>query len=193
MEMTHQMSKEAKINSIENLYQSDWLSLDKAHWEKSNGSKFGWEYVKRNQCSNIVMIIPIMKHNGKHVLVRQFRPPVGRYTLEFPAGLVDIGENIETAAKRELLEETGYRGKIISRLPDRAVSAGLCSEIITVFHIQIDENEDANLHPKQNLDESEELEVILASKDALRELVYENKSTDLIDVKLSLYCSGLFI
>ena len=187
------MSNKAKVNSDENLYQSDWLSLDRAHWEKSNGSQFSWEYVKRNQCSNIVMVIPIMKHSGKHILVRQYRPHIAKYTLEFPAGLVDFGEDLETAAKRELLEETGYTGEVISCSPDRAVSAGLCSEVITIFHMGIDETKENNLNPKQNLDDSEELEVILASKEELRELVYECKSEDSVDVKLSLYCSGLFI
>jgi ADP-ribose pyrophosphatase len=40
--------------------------------------------------------------------VRQYRPAVERYTLELPSGLVDPGESPEQAARRELLEETGY-------------------------------------------------------------------------------------
>lgn len=42
------------------------------------------------------------------LLVRQFRPVVGRETLELPSGHVDSGESPEAAARRELLEETGY-------------------------------------------------------------------------------------
>lgn len=42
------------------------------------------------------------------VCVRQYRPAVERYTLEFPAGLIDPGESPEESARRELLEETGY-------------------------------------------------------------------------------------
>lgn len=41
--------------------------------------------------------------------VRQYRPAVERYTIELPAGLVDAGETPEAAARRELLEETGYQ------------------------------------------------------------------------------------
>jgi 8-oxo-dGTP pyrophosphatase MutT (NUDIX family) len=43
------------------------------------------------------------------VLVRQFRPAVGQTTLEIPAGHVERGETPEQAARRELLEETGYQ------------------------------------------------------------------------------------
>jgi ADP-ribose pyrophosphatase len=47
--------------------------------------------------------------NEERVLVvRQYRPAVEQYTLELPAGLLDSGEDPEVAARRELLEETGY-------------------------------------------------------------------------------------
>lgn len=47
---------------------------------------------------------------GRCVMVRQYRFGVGYSTLETPGGMVDPGENSETAARRELLEETGYGG-----------------------------------------------------------------------------------
>jgi ADP-ribose pyrophosphatase len=47
---------------------------------------------------------------GRLVLVEQFRPGSRRVTLEFPAGLVDPGEEPAAAAARELAEETGYHG-----------------------------------------------------------------------------------
>lgn len=45
---------------------------------------------------------------GQWILVKQFRPAIRAYTLEFPAGSIDSGETPEKAAARELLEETGY-------------------------------------------------------------------------------------
>jgi ADP-ribose pyrophosphatase len=185
------MSNSPKINKTETLYKSDWLTLQKAHWQKSNGQEFTWEYVNRNKCSNIVMTIPIMKHSGNHVLVKQYRAPLNNFTLEFPAGLVDIGEDLDIAALRELKEETGYSGKILSCQNDRAVSAGLCSEIISIFNVEIDEKDPVNLNPQQNLDECEELEVIVFSKEDLIDIVMNSKCTEIIDIKLSLYCSGL--
>jgi len=54
-----------------------------------------------------VLVIPVTPE-GQLVMVRQFRPARNAYTLEFPAGGVDGSESGEAAARRELLEETGY-------------------------------------------------------------------------------------
>jgi len=51
-----------------------------------------------------------LDHAGRSVMVRQFRFGVGYSTLETPGGMVDPGEDSLTAARRELLEETGYSG-----------------------------------------------------------------------------------
>ena len=55
-------------------------------------------------------IIFPLTHDGEVVLVRQYRPPLGRMELGLPAGLVEEGEKPEAAARRELLEETGHAG-----------------------------------------------------------------------------------
>jgi ADP-ribose pyrophosphatase len=55
------------------------------------------------------IIFPLTKE-GEIILVRQFRPPLERMELGLPAGLVEPGEKPGAAARRELLEETGYAG-----------------------------------------------------------------------------------
>jgi ADP-ribose pyrophosphatase len=54
-----------------------------------------------------VMVIPIFE-NGDVLIEHQFRYPIGQVMIEFPAGKSDLGEEVLTAAKRELREETGY-------------------------------------------------------------------------------------
>jgi ADP-ribose pyrophosphatase len=56
------------------------------------------------------MIIPILP-DGRLLMERQYRYPIGRVMLEFPAGKLDPGEDMLTTARRELLEETGYRAE----------------------------------------------------------------------------------
>jgi ADP-ribose pyrophosphatase len=50
------------------------------------------------------------------LIVRQYRPAVEQYTLEFPSGLIDPGETPAEAARRELLEETGYQADTVEDL-----------------------------------------------------------------------------
>ena len=57
--------------------------------------------------------ITAITNEGEILLVRQFRPAAGGYTLEFPAGTVEPGESPSQAAERELLEETGYTCTVV--------------------------------------------------------------------------------
>jgi len=96
-----------------------------------------WEYVKRINCSGIVVIVPMTKE-GKVIFVEQFRRPVEAQVIEWPAGLVNDKtlhdpETMEAAARRELLEETGYEAEHLSLLVGGPVSSGLSSEIITFY------------------------------------------------------------
>lgn len=59
------------------------------------------------------IIAVLTKPSGPEiVLQKQFRPPVGKVTIEIPAGLVDAGEGAAESAVRELKEETGYVGTV---------------------------------------------------------------------------------
>ena len=97
----------------------------------------GWEYAERNKVSGIVAIIALTR-TGKVLLTEQYRPPVKKRVIELPAGLAgDIeqfdGESLETAARRELLEETGYEARGMKRLCGGPISAGFGTEILTFF------------------------------------------------------------
>ena len=58
--------------------------------------------------ANVVPVLRDEQGRSCFLMVRQYRHGISRITLEFPAGLIEAGEEPEAAAKRELLEETGY-------------------------------------------------------------------------------------
>ncbi|MDP3723944.1 MAG: NUDIX hydrolase [Candidatus Omnitrophota bacterium] len=96
--------------------------------------KGGWEYVERPNCTGAVIIIALTR-DGKLLFTEQERIPVGRPVIEFPAGLVgdrrgEEAEALETAAIRELLEETGYKAQRILPLAGGPTSAGLTNELV---------------------------------------------------------------
>ena len=96
-----------------------------------------WEFVERTNCTGIVIIIS-MTGKKEVLFTEQFRPPVARRVIEFPAGLAnDIfskkRETIEDAALRELEEETGYRAKKVSLLLYGPVNSGLSTDLVRFY------------------------------------------------------------
>jgi nicotinamidase/pyrazinamidase len=97
----------------------------------------GWEFVRRTNAPGVVCIAGITPDH-QLLLVEQFRPPVGRRVLEFPAGLAGDATGLESeslvdAAQRELMEETGYEAETIRHVFSGPSSAGLTDEVIEFF------------------------------------------------------------
>jgi len=97
----------------------------------------GWEWVERRNAENIVVIVPVTS-DRRLVLIEQYRVPVGAPVIELPAGLVGDRpgaeqEKLLEAARRELLEETGYVSDRWHYLLEGPSSTGLTSEGYTLF------------------------------------------------------------
>lgn len=99
-------------------------------------------------------VVPV-DEEGSVYLVRQFRAPLEKVTLEIPAGKLDHpGENRLEAAQRELREETGFSADSWKKLTDLATTPGFCSEVISIYLAQ-------NLHSgKTDFDEDEFLNLV---------------------------------
>ena len=92
-----------------------------------------WEFVSRTGSTHAVVIVA--EHEGKVILIEQFRVPVGGRCLELPAGLVgdeDAHATIEETAIKELEEETGFTCDRVERLGDFHSSPGMVAESFTL-------------------------------------------------------------
>ncbi|MBV8210920.1 MAG: NUDIX hydrolase [Burkholderiaceae bacterium] len=126
------------------------------------------EYVRH---PGAVMTIPLVDRD--HVILeRQFRYPLGRVFVEFPAGKVDPGEKLLDCAQRELLEETGYRAHEWVHLGGFDPAIGYSDERIEVFVASGLTQDTARRDP------GEVLEIFTAPWRDLADWVRDGKITD---------------
>ncbi len=91
--------------ATETLLQGHFLHAVRDQVRLPNGRTASREYIIH---PGAVMVIPVFD-DGRVLLERQYRHPMGRVMVEFPAGKLDPGEAVLDCAQRELLEETGTR------------------------------------------------------------------------------------
>jgi ADP-ribose pyrophosphatase len=94
----------------------------------------GWYFVERPNSKGVVTILPITRER-RLIFVEQFREPLARKVIEFPAGLMgdEAGHGDEdpvTAGRRELIEETGYDAQDLELVATTATSPGMANEMV---------------------------------------------------------------
>jgi ADP-ribose pyrophosphatase len=94
----------------------------------------GWYFVERPNAKGVVTILPLTRER-RLIFVEQFRTPLGRKVIEFPAGLMgdEAGHEMEdpvVAASRELIEETGYAAQDLELVATTATSPGMANEMV---------------------------------------------------------------
>jgi len=143
--------------------------------ELANGKlKPSEQILKRGENGDAVVILPITSDN-KYLLVVQSRPNIKEdgVAIEFPAGMIDKNESPLTAAKRELLEETGYLTDNIKEIDWYYQDQG-CSSAIIHSYLAL------NCIKKQDikLDDNEYLEPILLTEEELGNLINNKEISD---------------
>jgi ADP-ribose pyrophosphatase len=133
-----------------------------------NSHKMNLEIVKH---PGAVLIVPYLT-NKKIVLLRQYRPVIDDYMLELPAGTLAKNEKPGLCAKRELLEETGYKAKYIKKIGKIYPCPGYSTEKITFFLAQGLEK------AEQSLEKDEVIEIVILTKTQIKKLFKQGKIVD---------------
>ena len=118
-----------------------------------------------------VTVVPILD-DGRLVLERQYRYPIGQVLLELPAGKLDPGESAQFCAQRELAEETGYRAAQWARAGVLHNAPAYCNEVIEVWFargLELGE---------RSLDAGEFIDVVLMSETELDGAAGRGEVTD---------------
>jgi ADP-ribose pyrophosphatase len=119
-----------KITSSREVYRCRLFRITE---DEAADPKTGFEVkrsVVRHAGSAVMMAVDPKK---RILLVRQYRLPADKYLWELPAGKLDPGEKPLQAARRELIEETGYRARTWRKLASFFVSPGYVSERMTIY------------------------------------------------------------
>src|SRR5918997_2060795 len=113
----------------EYVYRSPWCSFRVDGVELPDGRGIEYGVLESGGFAAVVAVTD----GDDVVLVRQWRQPLGGFTLELPSGGVEAGEDAAEAARRELFEETGYRAEGLEHLTSVHTSTGRSTEVGHVF------------------------------------------------------------
>ena len=117
-----------------------------------------------------------------YILVRQMRYPpthhgIDPWLTEIVAGGISPGENVEDAARRELIEEVGYDAILFERVMQFYVSPGIMSERITLYYAEVDES--SRIHGGGGLlNEDEDIELVWIPKTQVMEWISQQEVGD---------------
>jgi ADP-ribose pyrophosphatase len=143
------------------LHATKFLELMETITEKGS-----WFWVRRPQNQSAVVIVALV--SGKLVVIKEYRVPINGFEFGLPAGLIEKGESIEQAVKRELLEETGLVMDYFLKPPSPFIfsSSGLTNESCSVAYVKAS-GKLSSLY----LEETENIEAMLMDEDEVRALM----------------------
>jgi ADP-ribose pyrophosphatase len=176
-----------KIIKADKLTEYDHLNLFSISYLDRDQNNRSWYVASRHQAPKCitrqfqipdgVIIVPYHVGMQKLVVIKEFRVVLGDYKYGFPAGLVDKGETIEEASKRELKEETGLTlTRFLKIGPPVFSSTGMTDESVAMVYVECT----GDFSSKGN-SSSEDIQTLFVSKTEASELC---QNTDLkFDVK----------
>lgn len=158
---------ETKVSS-DPVYKGSFLNILRDTVQLPSGKQATREYVVH---PGAVVVIAILD-DGRLVLERQYRYPIGQVVVEFPAGKLDAGENPQFCGQRELHEETGYRAKLWAYAGPMHMAMAYSNEVIHIFFAK-----ELTLGERK-LDDGESLDVFTATPAELLVMCGQGMVTD---------------
>lgn len=156
----------------EHLIKDEWIDLRSTSWKFPDGSVYGpfYSYTRKD-----FVVVVASDTDGNYLCVKQFRQGIREVTTEFPAGAIEenrgkelAAEDALAAARRELLEETGYESDEWKHLLTVPSDATICDNYAHLFLAK-------NCHKVsgQSLDETEFLNVLRVSAQEIDNMIAE--------------------
>lgn len=184
-----------KLSHFKTLFSSRCLSLFEIHYSDRGGQPKTWQLASREKrepkcfsgglrSADAVVIVPYHRQREQLVVIREFRIALGGFQYGFPAGLVDPGESVEIAVRRELKEETGLT--VVRHQRNSPVvfsSSGITDEAVVIAYVVCDGDPSAAGNHS-----SEQIETLFVGKADADRLCRDD--TILMDVKAWLVLSG---
>ena len=179
--------------STEHIVQDQWIDFRKSAYRYPDGRVFEpfYSYSRRDY-----VVIVASGTDGNYICVRQFRQGIKEVTTEFPAGGVERDDGREygttkaseetlEAAKRELMEETGYASDEWEHLLTIPSNATIADNYATVYRAK-----NCRLEGKQNLDETEVLQIYKYSEDEIESMISNGEFQQAVHVMAWLLAKG---
>lgn len=171
------MEKWKTINS-NYIIQRPWATLRVDKLEMPNGN-IKEEYYVLEYPTWVNMVA--LTEDNQVIFVKQYRHGAGQIMVELPAGVVEENENPEIAARRELLEETGYAFNQITYVCELFANPATSGNITYTYLLT-----GGRKVQEQDLDPSEDIEVVLMDLEEAKQFLFENK------IGQALHSSALF-
>jgi ADP-ribose pyrophosphatase len=168
------MNKPIVPREIQKIFQGRIFTVQVETLTLPNGGEMKADIVRH---PGSVVLIPLTE-GGDIILVKQYRPAIGRWAWELPAGTLKDGEDPREAAVRECHEEIGMIPTTLEKLGAFFPTPGYCDEEMFFYRLsglRAPTDEDEEAQP----DEDEDIEAVAYTLDQVKQMIASNEIIDL--------------